>query len=82
MRVTGRFEFLSSKEGASRAGKPYFILNLLQNDDVTKIYIDNEKYCRMKDIPKMTELDVCIDVRQSADRVYIDLLDHKIIGNK
>lgn len=83
MKVTGRFEFLSSKERDSRSGNKLYIVSLLQgDDDMTKIYVDYDKHCRLKDIPKMTDVEVTLDVRESKDRTYIDLLDHKILGAK
>lgn len=76
MKLSGKFDFLgaianqSSKEGS----KPYYVVSLLQELDVTKVYVDYGKYLNIKDIPKLTPVDVDLDITVNKDRTYISLL--------
>lgn len=77
MKLSGKFEFLgaianqSSKEGS----KTYYVVSLLQDVDVTKIYVDIDTYQKVKDIPKMTQIDADLDINVTKDRTYITLID-------
>lgn len=76
MKLSGKFDFLgaianqSSKEGS----KPYYVVSLLQEVDVTKVYVDYDTYLKIKDIPKMTPVEVDLDITVTKDRTYISLL--------
>lgn len=76
MKLSGKFDFLgaianqSSKEGS----KPYYVVSLLQEVDVTKVYVDYDTYLKIKDIPKLTPVDVDLDITVTKDRTYISLL--------
>ncbi len=76
MKLSGKFDFLgaianqSSKEGS----KPYYVVSLLQDVDVTKVYVDYETYLKIKDIPKMTQVDVNLDITVTKDRTFMSLL--------
>lgn len=75
MKLSGKFDFLgaianqSSKEGS----KPYYVVSLLQEVDVTKVYVDYDTYLKIKDIPKLTPVEVDLDITVTKDRTYISL---------
>lgn len=76
MKLSGKFEFLGaiSNQSNKEGSKPYYVVSLLQDVDVTKVYVDYDTYLNIKDIPKLTPVDVDLDITVNKDRTYISLL--------
>lgn len=75
MKLSGKFDFLGAIENqsAKEGSKPYYVVSLLQDVDVTKVYVDYDTYLNIKDIPKMTPVEVDLDITVTKDRTYISL---------
>lgn len=76
MKLSGKFDFLGAiaNQSAKEGSKPYYVVSLLQDVDVTKVYVDYDTYMKVKDVPKMTTVDVELDVTVTKDRTYTSLL--------
>lgn len=76
MKLFGKFEFLGAiaNQSSKADSKRYYVVSLLQDVDVTKVYVNLDMFNTVKDIPKMTTVDVELDVNITKDRTYLTLV--------
>ena len=72
MKVNAKMKFLGCEKGVSSAGKPYFIIGLLQGMKSERVYVNEEMYKKADALPSFSDVECELNI-QIGERTYINL---------
>lgn len=78
MTLTGRFEFVNSKEMDGRGkneGKKFYNVTLMQDDEVIQLFADEKLYNKTGAFKRLEQVNVNIRISTREEKTYFNLVN-------